>query len=118
MTFFIGYPPAPLQMPQPVEVRNAASQTWVRRIAEIVNQILTGKQNVARQTTLLANSATTTVIDARISAESALLFSPLTANAAAAMGGLYVSARQSGQATLTHANNAQTDRQYVMVIIG
>ena len=91
----------------------------VRRIVDTVNRSLSGKLNVTLNVTLAANAASTTVIDARISAFSALLFTPLSANAAVeqAAGGLYVSAQQSGQATVQHANNAQIDRVFRMVIL-
>jgi hypothetical protein len=45
---------------------------------------------------------------------------PRTAHAAAelAAGGCYVSAVGSGSFTLTHANNAQTDRTFSYVCLG
>ena len=115
-----GYLPAPLSGSAPGRLGDAASGLWVRRVVDVVNNMLRGKLNAVLPVTLAANAATTTVIDARISAFSALLFSPLSAHAAAeiAAGGFYVSAQQSGQAVLTHANNAQADRNFNMAILG
>jgi hypothetical protein len=115
-----GYPPAPLGAVSPAGLADTASRLWVKQIAEAANRTQQGKLNNTVTITLTAGAATTTVIDQRISAFSALLFSPLTANAAAelAAGSLYVSARTNGQAVLAHANNGQTDRSYCLVIIG
>mgnify|MGYP001561535227 CR=1 FL=1 len=115
----IGYRPAPLSEAPPDSLRGAASERWVRRIVDIVNRSLSGKLNVTLSVTLTANATSTTIKDARIGAFSALLFTPLTANASAEQGagGLYVSAQQTGQATITHASNAQTDRQFRIVIL-
>lgn len=116
----IGYPPVSLSGSPPRKAEDAAEKGWVRRIAEVVNNILKGKMNVTLSVTLTANAGSTTVIDARIGVGSALLFMPLTAHAAAeiAAGGFYVSAQKNQQATLTHANNAQSDRKFTLAIIG
>ncbi len=115
----IGYRPAPLSEGPPTSLHGAASERWVRRIVDTVNRSLSGKLNVTLSVTLTANAASTVITDARISAFSALMFAPLTANAATeqAAGGLYVSAQQSGQATIQHANNAQADRRFRVVIL-
>ena len=76
-----------------------------------------GSSNVG-SVTLTASSATTTVSDLRAGQDSVILFMPRTANAAAAIGGLYVSARGKQTFTLTHANNAQTDRTFSYVVLG
>lgn len=95
-----------------------------RRIARAVNGLLQGKMNAVTTVTLTANAATTTLTDARITANSFIGFMPTTANAAAALSGLYVSAQVSanglaaGYATLNHANNAQTDKTFKVLIIG
>ena len=115
----IGYRPAPLAENPPAELRAAASALWVRQIVDVVNNSLQGKLNVTLSVTLTPNAATTIIRDSRIGAFSALLFTPLTANAATeqAAGGLYVSAQQTGQATVEHANSAQTDRRFRIVIL-
>lgn len=84
------------------------------------NRLLIGRLNAFKDVTLTANSATTTVKDPRIGANTALLFMPQTANAAAGLSALYVPAAtlSKGQAVIQHANNAQTDRTYRILIIG
>jgi hypothetical protein len=96
----------------------------VRRIAQAINNILQGKMNSVTTVTLAANVATTTLTDARISSKSFIGFQPTTANAAAALGTLYTSSQMGGTGTVTgsvvlnHANNAQTDRTFNVLIIG
>lgn len=87
-----------------------------RQIAAAVNALLQGKLNATGTVTLTANQATTTLTDARLTINSAVLFDPTTANAAA--DNPYGSTRNNGTWTLTHANNAQTDRTYRYLIIG
>lgn len=90
-----------------------------RRVAQIVNQIVQGKAiNCYGSVTLTASAASTTLTDKRIGVYSVILFCPTTANAATATGNLYVSAKGNGTATLTHTNNAQTDRTFDYVVIG
>lgn len=115
-----GFPPAPLQEGPPGSIREAASRVWVARTVEVVNDLRRGKMNVVLPTTLKANSTITTVIDNRIGILSSILFSPITANAAAEMaaGTLYVSSQTEGSAVLTHADNAQTDRTFNLVVLG
>ena len=116
----IGYPPAPVGAAMPLLLGDAASAYWVRQVADAANNILRGKLNATATVTLAASAATTTIIDVRISAFSALLFSPLTADAAAemAVGTFFVQSQTSGSAILAHANNAQTDRTFRLLIIG
>lgn len=114
----IGYDPAPLAEGPPKALNFAASSHWVRRIVTTVNSTLQGKMNAVLPVTLAASAATTTVIDARISAFSSLTFSPITAHAAAEIPTLYVQSQTSGQAVLAHTNNAEADRNFNMTIIG
>jgi hypothetical protein len=113
---------------QPVPTGSAAgkgdqvpSLQWVRRIADAVNGILKGKVNAVLPVTLTANAASTTVLDARISYFSALILEPLTAHAAAALyASPYVlpTAQASGTVTFDHANDALTDKNFNLLIIG
>ena len=106
-----GYPTAPQAMSNEVEHR--------RKIAQTANLALGGKLNATSPSvTLTANSSTTTLIDDRIGANTYIGFQPKTANAAAALSGLYVSSQANGTATLTHANNAQSDRTFNVLLIG
>lgn len=90
------------------------------RLATKFNLVLQGRLNVVGSVTLDANAATTTVNDPLFGPNMAPLLIPTTANAAAEQGAgtLYASARTAGGFTLTHANNAQTDRTYIYVRIG
>lgn len=72
-------------------------------------------------TVTLASSATSTVVtDFRVGPHSFIGFMPITANAAAELGAgtLYVSSRGGETFTITHANNAQTDRNFVYCVLG
>jgi len=116
----LNYPPAPLQLPSPLSLDRAASQTWVRTISEVLNKAIVGKLNVTIDLTLTPNAAQTSIIDERLSSTTVISFCPLTANAAAelAAGTLYVSQRGDGIVVITHANNAQADREFDCSIIG
>lgn len=89
-------------------------------LRDVVAGLLIGKLNVCVDVTLTANAASTTVTDARIRESSGLYLMPTTANAAAALGTTYISdsGRTHGSVTITHANNAQTDRTFRVAILG
>ena len=72
----------------------------------------------ASSVTLTASSATTVVSDAKVSQQSRIFFFPTTANGAAELGagGMYVSSKGDKTFTITHANNAQTDRTFDYVV--
>lgn len=86
--------------------------------ARVINSLLLGKSNNVSSVTLTASSATTTVTDPRLTFASYIGLMPTTANAATATANVYVSARGDGTATLTHTNNAQVDRTFLMLIVG
>lgn len=99
----------------------------LQSIVRTVRGIMQGKTNNAYSVTLTANSATTVVSVSQndIGPYSTILFMPLTANAATEFGAgtMYVSsitANPNGTSsfTITHVNNAQTDRDFRYVIIG
>jgi hypothetical protein len=105
-----GYPLVPETMPNEVEHR--------RQLAQRVNGALQGKLNAVTQVTLTPSSTTTTMTDARIGASTFISFQPLTADAAGALSGLYVSSQKSGQATITHASASSVDRTFNVLLIG
>ncbi|AOI76057.1 hypothetical protein [Burkholderia sp. NRF60-BP8] len=105
-----GYDGVQLEMPNEREHR--------RQIAQLANNLLQGKMNTVIQVTLTPSATTTTVTDKRIGGYTGLFFSPLTANAAAALSGLYVSAQHNGSATLTHASTASVDRTFNVLLVG
>lgn len=89
-------------------------------LADAVNSALMGKINALLTVTLTANSATTDLSGPGLTGGSFLGFMPMTAHAAADIGAgtLYVSSQGKQTATLTHANNAFTDRTFRVIIIG
>jgi len=108
----IGYPTAPRYIPNSEQHRRLLGEQGQRH-----NQ---GKTNNIIVRTLTANAASTTITDARISPASYLGFMPETANAAAEIATLYVSdsGRVGNSVAVSHANNAQTDRTFRIVIVG
>lgn len=97
---------------------------WGRIIATTVNSILIGKTNNTGSFTLTASVGTTTVTLAAglLGENTVILLSPTTANAATEFGAgtIYVSSRSvtNKTFTLTHVNNAQTDRTFNYVLVG
>lgn len=80
--------------------------------------ILRGHTQNTGTLTLTANVATTTRVDSNCHANSVVLLSPTTANAAGALATLYVSSVLAGSFVLTHANNAQVDRTFKYTLNG
>lgn len=113
----MGYSPAPLG-PAQAAVGGAAPIEWVRRLAQVLNNAQRGALNVTSKITLRTSATSTTVTDARISVNSALLLTPLTADAAAIHASIYVSSQQSGQATFAHASTTNADCTFNLLIIG
>lgn len=116
----LAFPPASLMQPAPARLEKAASQDWVLQIAAVTDGVRQGKMNVTLEVTLEPNSFTTTVVDARIGAYSALILMPLTATAVAAVsaGEVGVFGQKSGEARIAHANSANATRTFRMVILG
>lgn len=118
-----GYTTAPGNGANPGKLSDAASASWVKRIVDVVNNILLGKMNVVLRITLRANQATTTVIDARIGPFSYLGLQPLTTHAAADLySATSVLADQTtqkdGSVVFNHPNNANTDKTFNLLILG
>jgi hypothetical protein len=115
-----GLEPPPRANPANVPQVVGLQAQWLTGVRDVTNNMLQGKVNVTLDVTLTASSATTTVQDPRIGGSSAILLCPTTANAAAELGAgtIYVSSIGKQTATITHANNVQTDRTFRLVIIG
>jgi hypothetical protein len=110
-------------LPQPGVFRSLSDvATYTRLLRDALFKARRGKLECVVELTLTESAASTVLTDERISNQTVILFDPLTANAAAelAAGTMYVLAanRLTGQATITHANNAQTDRSYLVALIG
>ena len=100
--------------------RLPSEATNPREVSQVVNNILEGKLNSTGSFTCTASAATTAVTDFRAGKESVILLMPTTANAASELGAgtIFVSTRAKQSFTVTHANNAQTDRTFDYVVIG
>lgn len=81
-------------------------------IAETVNRMMTGRANNTGTVTLTAGATSTAVIDPAFESSMVPVLIPTTANAAAALANVYLSARDNGTFTLTHANTGTTDRTF------
>lgn len=106
---FLHFPPPP-------------NDPFSRRMYEVLQQLRNGKMEIVGELTLTAGAASTAVTDIRVSPQSVIVWHPRTANAAAelAAGTMYVTDANMGNGTftVTHANNAQTDRHYRYACIG
>jgi hypothetical protein len=114
-----GYPVPPANYE--AEGGNAYQRgVQLKAITTAVRGLMQGRSNNVINVTLTENTTTTTVTDSRITFCSAILLQPTTANAAAALATTYISetGRLNGSVTITHANNAQTDRTFKAVIVG
>jgi hypothetical protein len=92
---------------------------WLRKTVAAVNAALNGANRTTGEVTLTANDTTTTVTTPYVTEESAVIFTPLTANAATEVGegGMYVSTRTNGVSfVITHANGAETDRDFAWAL--
>lgn len=78
-----------------------------RQVAEVVRGVMDGKTNNTGSITLTQSATSTTLNDRRIGADSVILFMPLNDKAAQEIGtgGIYISARGQGTATITHGSH-------------
>lgn len=118
-----AYPSAPQGGGAVSKLADAASSSWVRRIAEIVNGILTGKLNAVTQLTLTAGAPSTIMKDARITANSYLGLQPMTTHAATDLYSatsvlVAAGSQKAGQVTFNHPNNANVDKTFNVLIVG
>ena len=92
-------------------------KSW-ERTTTAIRSMAEGRSLAVGEVTLTANAASTAVSFTNCSENSKIFLSPTTANAAGAVATTYVSAVGNGTFTLTHANNAQTDRTFGFVALG
>lgn len=88
------------------------------QISSTVNEMLKGRGNNVGSVTLTASVTTTTISDIRIKQTMTAVLIPRTANAAAAMTNVYISAVADGSITLTHASTASVDRTFDYILHG
>lgn len=93
----------------------AQGEKNLARIVQSIQDLFAGRNNAFGEFTLAVSPATTTDVTAPNSSGNSIpLLIPLTANAAAefASGDMYISAREPGQFTVTHAASANNDRTF------
>lgn len=88
-----------------------------RLLAERQREMSLGQLNNFGTVTFTASQRTTVVTDPRVSAASKIFFAPETQNAAGEVG-FWVSSKGDGTFTITHANDARTDRTFSYIVIG
>jgi len=93
-------------------------EEWLRQIALSINLMIDGQSNATGEVTLTANNTSTVVADLRVGINARIFLMPTTSNAAAAIGTTYISSTGKQTFTITHANNAQTDKTFKYAIIG
>lgn len=84
---------------------------WANRVASALNTAM-AKVNNTTLLTLANGSATTPMVDARLSAFTAFTFTPLTAHAAAIQASIFITAQGKGRAVVNHTNTANTDQNF------
>jgi hypothetical protein len=90
------------------------------RLAQAIRELFQGRSNAVGEVTLTESDTTTDVTAANCGLDSKIFLFPKTADAAAelAAGGCYISAVAREQFTITHANDASTDRTFFWLAIG
>lgn len=94
-----------------------------RATANAIRLALQGKINSTGTVTLAASAASTTVLNPFLGKGSKVFLFPQTAHASAEVGNgtIYIAPAnyvEGTSFTITHANNAQTDRDFFYVILG
>ncbi len=95
-------------------------ETSLVRIVQAIRDLAEGRSNAVGTVTLTANAASTAVTAANCGPDSRVFLMPTTANAAAdfGSGSLYVSSVSAGTFTITHPNDADTDKTFFWLAIG
>jgi hypothetical protein len=85
-----------------------------------IQQLAAGRSNGVGTVTLVTSTTTTAVTDTNCASGTTPILVPATAHASAEFGNgtIYVSAVANGSFTITHANNAQTDRTFYYALMG
>jgi hypothetical protein len=105
-----GYPGVPF---------NPSEREHRRQLSAMLNdQVNKGKFNCTLSVTLTASSTTTNLIDERIGATSFLSYMPLSAHAQAVQSSIYTVITGKGTATIHHTADANTDKNFTVVILG
>jgi hypothetical protein len=103
--------------PRPGVIPDLANEQQHRRqLARQVNLLMNGQSGNSFQVQLTPSATSTMVVDPRISISTALHLTPTTADAAAALPGIFVVCT-AGQAVINHAS-AAADCIYTVSIQG
>ena len=96
------------------------SETNQQRINTVIQQLIEGRSNAVGTFTLTSSSTTTTVTAVACGPNSAIIWSPTTPNAAAAMTTLSCPSTSvaAGSFVLQHANNANNDKTFFFAALG
>jgi hypothetical protein len=88
------------------------------KFAIAIQQLYAGRSNAAGSVTLAAGAASTVVTAPNCAPQSSVFLFAKTANGAAALATTFISAVGNQSFTISHANNAQTDRSFFWVALG
>jgi hypothetical protein len=88
------------------------------KFAVAIQQLYAGRSNATGTVTLAAGAASTVVNPPNCALQSAVFLFPKTANAAAALATTFINSVGKQSFTISHANNAQTDRSFFYVCLG
>lgn len=88
------------------------------KFAVAIQQLYAGRSNATGTVTLAAGASSTVVNPPNCAPQSAVFLFPKTANAAAALATTFINSVGKQSFTISHANNAQTDRSFFYVCLG
>jgi len=110
---------APMSLPYQ-QKRDLPVNIHLWNLTDAINSLIDGRSNATGTVTLTANAASTTVTDNKFESSMTVLLQPKTANAAAALSTTYIADadKSKGSFVITHANNAQVDREFGYVRLG
>ena len=96
------------------------SEKDLSKFALSLQQLAAGRSNATGSVTLAASATSTTISADNCAPQSAVFLFPKTANAAAALaaGTTFINSVGKQSFTISHANNAQTDRSFFYVCLG
>lgn len=97
-----------------------AGETNLYKIVCAIRELFEGRSNAVGTFTLTPSAASTVVSAPNCGTGSSVLLTPKTANAAAELGNgtMYIATVANGSFTVTHANNAQSDRTFMWAAFG
>lgn len=88
------------------------------KFAMAIQQLYAGRSNATGSVTLAAGATSTTVNAPNCAAQCAVFLFPKTANGAASLATTFINSVGKQSFTISHANNAQTDRSFFYVCLG